>query len=96
MSNVFKTNNKTNSNYNSNVIDQHLFCESFVLIANDLKFNFNNPLTIFNKITFLLDIMNESNGFVKARERKPSIKRYNLVQKLREKYPDFFFHDNEG
>ena len=87
---VFNDNNEKDSGSHSNVIDQHLFVEAFILIADDLKFNFDESPTIFQKITFLLDIMNESDGFTKVLKRNPAMKRYNIIQKIKEKYPDFF------
>ena len=92
LSHVYKENpnNTKHKSAEKTFIDQHLFVESFILIANELKFNFDEDPTIYQKITFVLDIMNESDGFVKLRQRNPAMKKYNIVNRIRQRYPNYF------
>lgn len=74
----------------ADVVDQHLFVESFILMAQDLKFNFKKAPSLYQKITYLLEIMNESSGFSKVTNRNPAFKKYDMVAKIKAKYPDYF------
>jgi hypothetical protein len=74
----------------ADVVDQHLFVESFILMAQDLKFNFKKAPNLYQKITYLMEIMNESGGFAKVTSRNPAFKKYDMVSKIKAKYPDYF------
>lgn len=92
LSHIFKENpnNAKHKQSDKTLIDQHLFVETFILVAYELKFNFDEDPSIYQKITFVLDIMNESDGFAKLRHKHPSMKKYDIVHRIRQKYPNYF------
>lgn len=71
-------------------IDQHLFIEGLVIVANELQITSSYQNSIFHKLTFLLGVMNESDGFARLLKRSKGIAKYDLTNKLRQKYPDYF------
>lgn len=89
LSNIYSQNPEKKKIYDE-VIDEHVFVESMILIAYDLKFKFKDEPNIYQKITFLIDIMNESNGFNLVRERNGVVKRYDVLEVIRKKFPDYF------
>lgn len=92
LSHIFKENPNNTKHKSSEkaMIDQHLFVEAFILIAYELKFDFEEDPSIYQKITFVLDIMNESDGFTKLRQKHPSMKKYDIVHRIRQRYPNYF------
>ncbi len=56
-------NNPEKIKTNKCVIDEHLFVESFVLIANGLNFKDSgaqNEISIYQKLVYLVELINES------------------------------------
>ena len=82
--------NRNREKQGNDLINQHLFVEAFILIAQDCKFNLRIEPSIFQKITYLLDIMNESQGFSKTLQRFPTFQKTDIVGKLRKTNPDYF------
>ena len=89
LSNIYQQNPEKKKSYEE-VIDEHVFVESMILIADDLKFKFKVEPNIYQKITFLIDIMNESEGFNIIRGRNGVLKRYDVLGVIRKKFPDYF------
>ena len=83
--------NKKNDKKTNDCINEHLFVEAFILIIQDCKFNLKKEPTIFQKITYILEIMNESKGFSKTISYAPTFQKYDLVGRLRKNYPEYFF-----
>ena len=74
----------------ADLINEHLFVEAFILIAQDCKFNLKNEPSVFQKITYLLDVMNESRGFSKTTAVAPAFQTYDICGRLRKAHPEYF------
>ena len=85
-----------------NLINQHLFVESFIIVGLELKFKgeINNLLhsyasnitpkkSIFHRIVFLLHLMNESQGLEKVNMKKGRGYRVDLIAIIRDNFPEY-------
>lgn len=85
-----------------NLISQHLFVESFIILGLELKFKGERrevlesyasgvapQKSIFHRIAFLLHIMNDSEGLRRLGNRGELKHRVDLIRPLRAKFPEY-------
>jgi hypothetical protein len=72
------------------LIDEHLFVESLLFIGRECTFSLPKEPSLIQKVTYLIDLMNESKGPDKWQVSHGFRKHPDLLRNLRKKHPAYF------
>lgn len=70
------------------VIDLHLFIESFLLIAKESDFGLEKDISLLQKVVFLIVLMSESDGFAKMLAKFPGFRHFDILMPIKQNHSD--------